>query len=226
VKKLQTNPLHLTDYKYRTKYSDFLGCKMSKTGKKTSVDRTRLTWVLFALVAAMSVGTVVLDVLEPAKPGRTEKTTFLAAVSRTPAWANISRTSIPIDNDTWVGISIHTLSHIEGDYSLPCLVTSGHPAPIVHFVVYEDGTVGITKAWVDQTQASRSAGKILIGIKSIPGREDATLDQAKGLVALVKYLQSRCNIPAGKVLVHTDSSKGACTVDPLSRYDWRKCLLK
>jgi hypothetical protein len=173
----------------------------------------------------MSVGTVVLDVLEPAKPGRTEKTTFLAAVSRTPAWANISRTSIPIENDLWQGIGIHTLSHIEGDYSLPCLASGNNPAPIVHFVVYEDGTVGITKAWVDQTPASRSSGKILIGIKSIPGQTGATLDQAKGLVALVKYLQSRCNISAGQVTVHTDSRRGTCDIDPLARYDWRKCLL-
>jgi hypothetical protein len=198
---------------------------MSKTSKKTAVDRTRLTWVLAALVAAMTTGTMLLGVLEPNKARRSEKTTYLAAASRTSFRASISRTSIPVENDLWQGVSIHTLSRTNGDYSLPCLARGDGPSPIVHFVICEDSQVAITKAWVNQTPAARSRGNILIGIKYVSGQTEATLDQAKALVALVKDLQSRCNIAADRVKVHCDSSRGSCKADPLARYDWRKCLL-
>jgi hypothetical protein len=199
---------------------------MSKTVKKNTVDRTRVTWVLLALVIAMTVGTVVLDILEPSKPIMSETTTYLAATYGSASRNSISHTDIPIEKERWQGVVIHVLPQDENNYALECLATNRTtPAPVVHFVVCADAKIGITKKWVNQASAENSRGKILIGIKLADGHREATLDQAKAIVALVKDLQSRCQISASNITVHTKKGCPTCANDPLRSYNWRNCLL-
>jgi hypothetical protein len=198
---------------------------MSKTAKKNTVDRTRVTWVLAALVAAMTTGTMVLGVLEPSKPNLSETMTYLAGVYNQPSRNSISKTDVPIERDRWQSIAVHVLPQDSQNYSLSCLATGSTPAPVVHFVICQDAKIGILKKWVNQTSEDNNHGKILIGIQLVDGHREATLDQAKAVVALVKDLQSRCQIPAVNVTAHNKKGSSSCGSDPLRSFNWRDCLL-
>jgi len=194
---------------------------MSRTGKKTVVDRSRITWVLAALLASMTIGTVVLGVLEPHKR-RPDKTTYLAAVHNTDSSTKISRTSVPIENEIWQSIAIHTIRPTSpDDMGIRC----GKFPAVAHFVVAPDATVLISKRWREQEPSAKFPGKILVGIQLAEGRSDATLAQTKALVILIRELQARCNISASKVQVHSQPSGKVCTGNPLYRYNWREALL-
>jgi hypothetical protein len=218
--------LNISDYKDITVVNHvFLWVAMSKTAKKNTVDRTRVTWVLAALVAAMTMGTMVLGILEPNKPILSETTTYLAAAYNRPSRNSISKTDIPIEKERWQGVMIHTLAQENETYTLPCLASGSEPAPVVHFVICEDAQIGITKKWVNQASAANTRGQILIGIQLAQGHHEATLEQANAVVALVKDLQSRCRISASRVTVHAKKGSSHCADDPLRSYNWRKYLL-
>jgi len=197
---------------------------MSRTSKKNTVDRSRLTWVLAALLAAMTVGTVVLGVLQPQKK-RPDKTTYLAAVYNTETSNKISRTTIPIEHDLWQSIVIHTIRPNRPEDMVIRCASNSKSSVVAHFTIDSAGAGLINKRWREQEPCSKFPGKILIGLQLAEGRTDATLAQAQALVVLLRDLQARCGIPASKVVVHTQSSGRSCTSDPLYRYNWREALL-
>ncbi len=194
---------------------------MSKASGKHNVDRTRLTWVLAALVASMTIGTVVLGVLEPHKI-ISSKVKYLAATYNTPSSEKITNTNIPIEANQWRAIVIHTVGR---DLRLNCLSDDGHYGDIVHFAISPNAEILITTKWVSQEPVKKYPGTIHIGIQLRKGRRDATLAQARALAALIIDLQARCNIPASRVYLHSQLSQRACSKNPLYKYNWRKVLL-
>jgi hypothetical protein len=193
--------------------------------KKYSVDRTRLTWVLAALVASMTIGTVVLGVLEPHKMLKNAKTTYLAATYNTDSATKISRTSVPIETDLWQAIVIHTTRNSSpDDLSVRCVSNAKSGPVIAHFAIAPDASTLIGTRWYNQEPAAKHPGKILIAVQLADGQTDATPDQANELLTRIRDLQALCNIPASKVYVHSQLSGKSCS-NPLYRYNWRKCLL-
>ncbi len=199
---------------------------MTRASKKYTVDRTRLTWVLAALVASMTIGTVVLGVLEPHKILHNAKTTYLAAIHDSDSANKISRTSVPIENELWQAIVIHAIRNSSSnDLGIGCTSNGKRTPPAVaHFAIAPDGSTLIGARWYNQEPAERYPGKILIAVQLADGHSDATREQATELLNRIRDLQAMCNIPASKVYVHSQLSGKSCS-NPLYRYDWRKWLL-
>ncbi len=195
---------------------------MGRASKKQDLDRTRLTWVLAALVTSMTLGTVVLGVLEPHKI-ISSKVKYLAATYNTPSSAKITHTNIPIEANKWSAIVIHIVGD---DLQLNCLKdNNNYNGDIVHFAISPDAEILITTKWVSQQPVKKYPKTIHIGIQLQRNRSDATLAQAQVLVSLIRDLQARCNISASRVYLHSQLSSHACCHNPLYRYNWRKVLL-
>ncbi|MFA5863114.1 MAG: N-acetylmuramoyl-L-alanine amidase [Phycisphaerae bacterium] len=200
---------------------------MSRTGKKNTVDRTRVTWVWLALAVSMSIGTVVLLALEPRHVFPTDKTTYLAATWNTDSSARISRTAVPIENELWKSIVVHTMRNSDpNDLTLKCLSNRKTPNVIAHFAVSSSGEISKSRTWYNQEPAEGCKGKILIGLQLDEGQADPSLTQVQAMVALIHELQALCNVPRSKVCVHGQLSGKACSNDPLYRYKWRDALLQ
>lgn len=194
---------------------------MRKSSKKHSVDRTRLTWVLAVLVASMTIGTVVLGVLEPSRVLLSKGATHLAATYNT-AWASqVARTRIPIDANRWQSIVIHNVGE---DLKLNCSGDRASDA-VVHFAIPADATATlITTLWAGQKYVPNHRGTIHIGLQLPKGEHVATEAQTNTLIELIWDLQARCVISADRIFVHTDLSDRACGPDPLYPYNWRDFL--
>jgi len=193
---------------------------MAGRRKKHSVDRTRLTWVLAILVAAMTIGTVVLGVMEPNQAFSTEST-YLAATYNSDRTSKISRTDIPIEGERWHAVNIHLVGK---DLKLRCLARGGK-APVPHFVISPDAEILITNQWANQKDIIGYRGMIHVGLQLPPSKREASLQQAESLVLLLKDLQARCKIQAGNIFLHGQLSNRLCQPDPLCRYNWRQVLL-
>lgn len=198
---------------------------MSRTAQKYAVDRSRVTWVLAALVASMTIGTVVLGVLEPGKIW-SDRAAYLAATYNTDSSSKLTRTAVPIEPGLWQSVVIHTIpsSAADDDLTLRCLAAGRRGPTVAHFVVSQDGPILMGSKWANQEPAEKFSGQILIGIHLVEGHTDATLAQAQAVVALVRDLQVRCSIPPKKVYVHGQLSNRACSSNPLHRYNWRQLL--
>jgi hypothetical protein len=196
---------------------------MAKTSKKQqAVDRTRLTWVLAVLVAAMTIGTTLLGVLEP-EHALSAQAKYLAATYNTDRSSQIAQTQTPISSERWNTVVIH---RIGSDLRLPCLNGDPkRPAPPVHFAITPEAATLVTTQWESQKDIRGHAGQIHIGIQLAAGQTGATYEQAQALVALIRDLQARCSIPTHKVYLHSQLSERACLPDPLDGYLWRKALL-
>jgi len=197
---------------------------MSRTVKK-AVDRTRITFVLGALMASMTIGAIILWVLEPSKTHRTDKLSYMAATWYSEPSQRISQTAIPIERERWQSVVIHGYRPSTAkDVSLRCLSGQGGSV-VAHFAVEPDGHVLMCRPWVKQESADRLPGKILIGVQLAEGRTSATLVQAQALVSLIRDLQAKCNISGSKVYTHSQLSSKACS-NVLHQYNWRDALLK
>ncbi len=195
---------------------------MSKVANKhNTIDRQRLTWVLAALIAAMTIGTVVLAVLEPQKV-LSSQIKYLAATYSTQSSTKISRTSIPIESNTWQAIVVHTVGT---DLRLYSMATASDTPPFVHFAISPSAEILITKQWSKQNPVEGYQGIIHIGIVLPAGKPVATLPQAQALVALIRELQARCNIHRTHVYLYSQLSSKPDQINPLSRYNWREALL-
>lgn len=194
---------------------------MGRATKKHSVDRTRLTWVLAVLVASMTIGTVVLGVLEPSHALSAEAK-YLAATYHSPPAEEISNTRTPISSATWDAIIIH---QVGSDMRLSSLASgrTSH-SPLAHFVVNPQAEVLVTVQWAKQKHIRNYRGKIQVGLQLPPGQGYASLEQAQTIVSLLRYLQARCDIHAGRVYLHGELSERACGGDPLACFTWRKNL--
>ena len=194
---------------------------MGRASNKQEFDRTRLTWVLAALVASMTVGTVVLGVLEPHKI-ISSKVKYLAATYNTPSSEKITHTNIPIESNRWRAIVIHV---VDKSLRLKCLEDNTYNSDIVHFAISPSAEILITTKWVSQEPVREYPKTIHIGIELKRNHKDATLTQAQVLVSLIRDLQARCNIPASRVYLHSQISSHSCCKNPLYRFNWRKVLL-
>jgi len=191
---------------------------MGKSDVNHSMDRTRLTRVLAALVASMTIGAMLLYGLRPRNVLSTEAT-YLAATYQAPDSTKISRTELPIDGSKWKAVVIHVVG---SDLRLPCLGGDGKTTPpLVHFAVSSDADILITTQWAKQEHVEGYPWVINVGLRLAPGCQDASLAQAEALVSLLKNLQARCHIPAKRVYLHSELSDRPCGPDPLYRFNWR-----
>ncbi len=89
---------------------------MARANKKYAMNRMRVTWVLAALLASMTLGTVVLGVLEPSgKMLKNAKGMYLRATFNSDLSTKTSNTSVPVENDLWQAVVIHTTRNISSD---------------------------------------------------------------------------------------------------------------
>jgi hypothetical protein len=198
---------------------------MTRVNKKNAVDRLRLMCVLGALLASMTIGTLVLWVLEPHKMLKNTNAPYLAAVYHPESASKISRTAVPIENDLWQSVVIHTTRNRDPeDLGVRCTLNGKTVQTVAHFAIAPDGSTLIGTRWYNQEPAERFPGKILITIQLAEGRSDANLVQARELVNRIRELQALCSIPASKVFVQAQFAGKSCP-NPLYRYNWRQSLL-
>jgi hypothetical protein len=197
---------------------------MSRATQKYAVDRSRVTWVLAALVASMTIGTVVLGVLEPSKILRSDKAAYLAATWNTESSTKITSTAVPIKSGLWQSVVIHAIHNTYSDDLVLRCLSGKNGTTAAHFAVSQDATILIGSRWANQEPAERYPGKILIGIHLPEGQTEATLAQAQAMVALIRDLQVRCNIPPSKIYLHSQLSSRSCTSNPLHKFNWRQAL--
>lgn len=194
---------------------------MSKTNRKSNdVDRQRLIWVIAALIAAMTSGTVILAILEP-KTTLSNEVKYLAATYSTQSSTKISRTDIPIESNSWKAIIIHT---INSDLKLYTMSKDPQNAPFVHFAISPSAEVLITTQWKEQLPVEGYQGIIHIGIILPAGSHRATLPQAQALVALIRDLQARCSISRTRIYLYSQLSRSE-NANPLQPYNWKNALL-
>jgi len=196
---------------------------MPRLTKKHAVDRTRLTWVLAILVASMTIGTVVLGMLESDRALSAEAR-YLAATYNSVGTDEISKTRTPISSEIWNAIGI---ARVGSDMQLPGMGTNRTDnAPLAHFVVSPQAEVLVTVQWVNQLAVENYPGTIQIGIQLAPGQRYASVDQAKTVVLLLRDLQARCDIGTANISLRAQQSGHSGSKDPLARFKWRRHLLR
>jgi hypothetical protein len=186
------------------------------------MSRSRTIKTLTALFVAMTLGTLVLMVLdtEPISPMAQP----LMVVSPPPAGAakSVYETRRPLQRAKWRYIVVHASPH-----------RAHPPAAACHFLVGADvggnGKVVATEHWLRQREGGHiggywrrnSIGVCLIGDFS---RRPPAKGQFRSLVELVNALQGICNVPADRVYLHRDldarsGSPGAAF--PVERFSGR-----
>lgn len=156
---------------------------------------------LTALVASMTVGTLVLMLLETA-PIRPSDDASLAAVSSDSqkTGQQVFSTQVPVKSDTWRNVVIHATGHEGAAIAEQC-----------HFVLSADGSgFTATDLWRRQVAGShifapgRDWNSDTIGI-CLDGdfMFDAPAErQFELLTSLVRTVQQACDIPADRVYLH------------------------
>lgn len=161
---------------------------------------SRTIKTLTALLVSMTVGALVLMVLEtsPGHPPAEQ----LAAVSRsrTPIGGAIYDTVVPIQSIKWRNIVVHSSSAGGSGIEQRC-----------HFVVQPDGRVAATDLWQRQLAGHHvyvpgrdfnadSIGICMVGDFSSRGPSQRQFD---GLVELTRSLQGILLMPADRVYLHS-----------------------
>jgi len=191
----------------------------AKRNNRTS-DQRRLKWVLASLVASMTLGTLVLGVLEP-KRALSSEVSYLAATYNDPLTSKITDTELPIEPRLWNAIVIHSTTR---GLELPCLREQGVAGAEAHFAVRRDGKIVVGRLWKQQQSLAGQWGRIQIAVE-VDRNPQATLPQAQHLVSLIMELQARCQIRPQQVYLHSQVSSGNCPGPLLRRYSWRGSLL-
>jgi len=175
--------------------------------------RSRTIKTLAALVAAMTVGTAVLILMETA-PARPTSPLSLRAVENRPApvAAVIRATEVPLQVLKWRNVVIHDDGRdgqgiLEGGHFL-----IGCPGRL------GDGVVRPTRRWVRQEDGrhvylpgfSYNENSVGIVLLRRPGQRRATPRQMAALVALVRSLQRVCRISRDHVYLHSELGGEGC----------------
>lgn len=176
---------------------------------------------LTALVASMTVGTLVLMLLETA-PIRPTDDTSLAAVSYDSSRTGdqVFSTEVPVKSNVWRNVVIHATGH-EG---------SG-VAEQSHFVLSKDGLVS-TDLWRTQVTgkhifaSGRDWNSDSIGV-CIDGDfmfDPPSEKQFELLTALVRTIQQACDIPADRVYLYGElvpNSRSPGEAFPVAQFNRR-----
>lgn len=187
-----------------------------------SPGRIRAVWISF--IAAMTLVGGLLLVLDGRPVPRVDGMSLSPLAATTwdpsPTVSPFLATRKPLDQQRWQAIVIHhsgstvgTPASIEADHQARNLRGLGH-----HFIIgnghgMEDGQVHIGYRWLDQLPGAHAAGPngdaynlhaISICLVGDGNRRPFTPAQLQRLEVLVDTLRRQFNIPADRVLLHSD----------------------
>jgi hypothetical protein len=187
--------------------------------------RTRNVWGVF--LASM---TVVLGALTLGDPGAGAGSLIATQVSvigdTRPGRDQLFDTQAPIDEDRWQEIVIHGLGRPSGNAETVHRLhqSYGYEGLGYHFLIGNgaglgDGTIQVGYRWDRQQPGAHvarvaldhrrhnqhSIGICLVGNGDVRAFSDG---QMRTLVSLVRSLQRRFEIPAGRVVLHSDLAPG------------------
>lgn len=201
------------------------GPSRSRPAKSAAVDPRRIRAVWISFIAAMTVvgGTLLLLDGRPVPRVDGMSLSPLAATSwgAVPAASDpITSTRVALDSKRWQAIVIHhsgstvgTPASIEAEHQARNLRGLGH-----HFIIgngqgMENGQLHIGYRWLDQLPGAHAAGPqgdlynlhaVSICLVGDGNRRAFTPEQIQRLQGLVQSLQSRLNIPAERVVLHSE----------------------
>ena len=178
--------------------------------------RERMTKVLGCLVLSVTIGAIVLGVLQP-EP-LMEVTAFSLSAAFNPIH-QIYQTRVPVEASRWDYVVIHQSGSIEGNAQTIAedATKRGRGEAGYHFVVNNgrgapDGRIQVSQVWVEQKSGSvgrRGEGLVisvcLVGDFKTRGPGKTQMSQ---LLALVRSLQERCGIPAGNICLANSRDTG------------------
>jgi hypothetical protein len=192
--------------------------------KESSVSPARIRAVWISFTAAMTVVGGMLLLLDGRPVPRVDGLSLspLAATTwgSTPTVDPVLSTRRPLDQQRWQAIVVHhsgstvgTPASIEADHQARNLRGLGH-----HFILgngngMEDGQIHIGYRWLDQLPGAHAAGPngdaynlhaISICLVGDGNRRPFTGAQIQRLTALVETLRREFNIPADRVLLHSE----------------------
>ncbi len=167
--------------------------------------RERMTKVLGCLVLSVTVGAIVLGLLQP-EP-LMEVTAFSLSAAFNPI-SQIYQTRVPVAGTRWNYVVIHQSGSVEGNAQTIAEEgmrqrrgDAGH-----HFVINNgrgapDGRIQVSQVWVEQKSGARRREGLAINVCLVGdfGRRGPGKTQMSQLLALVRSLQQRCGIPAGNI---------------------------
>lgn len=177
----------------------------------------RTILVLGSLVAAMTVASSILLVLEPTptQPGQSQLLSSIDASM--PAESMLFKTEVAASRDRWQAIVIHHSGSLSGSAQAMNRdhMQSGLSGLGYHFVIHNgrggpDGEIFLGYRWQYQVEGAHTAGedgdwynKNAIGICLIgdPDRHAPTDAQIRELLWLVQALQRQYDIPSREVYV-------------------------
>ncbi|MCH9057908.1 MAG: N-acetylmuramoyl-L-alanine amidase [Planctomycetes bacterium] len=183
--------------------------------------RTKVVWT--ALLATMTVVATMLGLAEngrlPALSGLSLPP--LVAAAGPSSIESVHRTRAPTDRQRWRAIVIH---HSGSPLGTPQSIAADHVNRLhltglgYHFVIgngrgIQDGEIYVAYRWLDQLPGAHTAGKDAdwynrhsIGICLVGDgrRHPFTESQLRRLVQLVRSLAREYDIPADRILLHSD----------------------
>lgn len=187
----------------------------------TLVPDRRTLVVLVSLVAAMTLASGLLLVLEPTAPGRPRFGMALQNVHEQASGdVQLFDTEAPVEPGRWQAIVIHDSGTLIGSAATIDRAHKrlGRGGLGYHFVINgsgkNDGQIERSPRWRLQNSGAHSAGdrsdwfnEHAIGVCLIGdlSRQPVSATQMEQLVWLVQRLQSRLKIPAGHVYLPTDA---------------------
>ena len=182
--------------------------------------RERMTKVLGCLVLSVTAGAIFLRMLQPAP--LVEITAFSLSAAFNPI-QQIFQTRVPVKVESWQQIVIHQSGASKGNAG--SLVESrgqyGSGGSPYHFVINNgkgapDGRIQVSPLWTEQKNGrglpvgsvSSAGGVIRVCLIGDFSRWAPGGSQMSQLQALVRILQERCRIPAGRISLASRTALG------------------
>jgi hypothetical protein len=176
--------------------------------------RSRMIKTLALLVASMSLGTLVLCLMET-EPAQPIPAVDLRAVGPDPAKAElpiVQQTDVPVQSVKWRNIIVHDAGREGAGIASGC-----------HFIVgsadrFGDGVIQATARWRRQQEGHHihvpgydfNANSIGIAVLCDCRRARPTARQVEALVRLLRALQLACSVSPDHVYLHSELGEQGC----------------
>lgn len=153
----------------------------------STLDRRRLTWVLFSLVASMTLGAWLLNQLEPNHKALAQVTSLAASYGQQFP-SDVTNPDQPVRPGTWNSLTFCPVQ--------PSLIAGDQWHTWAHFVIDAQGKVHVGTGWKQQIKLQGGSGSIIVAIADV---RPITSKQIETRELLRRCLQARCRILDGNI---------------------------